>query len=513
MNASISLLVAAAVVLPAVVGAASVLMLRHRLDASRLVSLGACLTLVGIAAALVVHASGGTTESYALGDWRAPFGIVLVLDRLSAMMLLLTAGLATVVMTYAVATGMDRKGWHFHPLFQFQLLGLNGAFLTGDLFNLFVFFEVLLIASYGLLLHGQGPLRLKAGVQYVVLNLVGSTLFLVGVGLLYGVTGTLNMADLAVKVAAAPAGDQGLIAASALILTVVFALKAAVVPLHFWLPGAYSVTTGAVAALFAIMTKVGAYAIIRTGTLIFGADAGAAAFAAGPWLLPAALVTTVVGFVGLFAARGLREMAAWSVIGSMGMLLSAISVFHVEAMGPALYYVLHSTLAGAALFLVADLIGRRRGEHADALTVAPRFRQSGLLSGLFFLAAIGVVGLPPLSGFIGKLLILDGVRGTPAAAWIWATILITTLIGVLAFARAGSLLFWKSTEVEGEIPTRALRGRVVGVAAAASLLAGLALLTGLAGPVTAYTEAAAEQLFAPRGYVEAVLGETSGGRR
>ena len=162
MIPSISLLVAAAVVLPAVVGAASLLMLRHRLDTSRLVSLGSCLALVGIAAALVVHASGGTTESYALGNWRAPFGIVLVLDRLSAMMLLLTAGLATVVMTYAVATGMDRKGWHFHPLFQFQLLGLNGAFLTGDLFNLFVFFEVLLIASYGLLLHGQGPQRLKA---------------------------------------------------------------------------------------------------------------------------------------------------------------------------------------------------------------------------------------------------------------------------------------------------------------------------------------------------------------
>ncbi|MDI6625077.1 MAG: monovalent cation/H+ antiporter subunit D [Brevundimonas sp.] len=513
MNASISLLVAAAVVLPAVVGAASVLMLRHRLDASRLVSLGACLALVGIAAALVVHASGGTTESYALGNWRAPFGIVLVLDRLSAMMLLLTAGLATVVMTYAVATGMDRKGWHFHPLFQFQLLGLNGAFLTGDLFNLFVFFEVLLIASYGLLLHGQGPMRLKAGVQYVVINLVGSTLFLIGVGLLYGVTGTLNMADLAVKVAAAPAGDQGLIAASALILTVVFALKAAVVPLHFWLPGAYSAATGAVAALFAIMTKVGAYAIIRTSTLIFGEDAGAAAFVAGPWLLPAAIATTFIGFIGLFAARGLREMAAWSVIGSMGMLLSAISVFRVEAMGPALYYVLHSTLAGAALFLVADLIGKRRGEHGDALTLGPRFRQSGLLSGLFFLTAIGVVGLPPLSGFIGKLLILDGVRETPAAAWIWGTILITTLIGVLAFARAGSLLFWKSAEVEGEIPTRALRGRVVGVAAAGGLLAALALLTVLAGPVTAYTAAAAEQLFEPRAYIEAVLGETSGGRR
>ncbi|MDY6924089.1 MAG: monovalent cation/H+ antiporter subunit D [Pseudomonadota bacterium] len=513
MSPSISLLVAAAVVLPAIVGAASVLMLRHRLDASRLVSLGACLALVGIAAVLVVHASSGTTESYALGNWRAPFGIVLVLDRLSAMMLLLTAVLATAVMTYAVATGMDRTGWHFHPLFQFQLLGLNGAFLTGDLFNLFVFFEVLLIASYGLLLHGQGAQRLKAGVQYVVINLVGSTLFLVGVGLLYGVTGTLNMADLAVKVAAAPAGDQGLIAASALILTVVFGLKAAVAPLHFWLPGAYSATTGAVAALFAIMTKVGAYAIIRTSTLIFGADAGAAAFVVGPWLLPAALATMVIGFVGLFAARGVRSMAAWSIIGSMGVLLSAIAVFRVEAMAAALYYVPHSTLAGAAMFLIADLIAKRRGEHGDSLTLAPPFRQSGVLSGLFLLAAIAIVGLPPLSGFIGKLLILDGVRDAPAAVWIWGTILITTLIGVLAFARAGSLLFWKSSEIGGEIPVRALRGQVLGVAAAGGLLAALAGLTVLAGPVTAYADAAAAQLFAPQGYVDAVLGPDAGGRR
>ncbi|MBA4804578.1 MAG: monovalent cation/H+ antiporter subunit D [Brevundimonas sp.] len=513
MTAFVPWLIAAAVVLPAVMGAGILLALRHRLDASRVASLASCLTLVLIAAALVVEASGGGVTSYELGDWPAPFGIVLVLDRLSAMMLLLTSVLALVVMVYAASTGIDRKGWHFHPLFQFQLLGLNGAFLTGDLFNLFVFFEVLLIASYGLLLHGQGPLRLKAGVQYVVINLVGSTLFLIGVGLLYGVTGTLNMADLAVRVAAAPPADHGLIAASALVLAVVFGLKAAVAPLHFWLPGAYAASTGAVAALFAVMTKVGAYALIRTGTLIFGADAGPLAFLTGPWLLPAALATAAIGFTGLFAARALREMAAWAVVGSMGVLLAAIAVFRVEAMGPALYYLLHSTLAGAALFLVVDLIAARRGAHRDALTVAPRFRQCELLSGLFFLAAIAVAGLPPLSGFVGKLLILDGVRAAPGAAWIWATVLVTTLLAVLAFARAGSRLFWKSAEVGGEIEMRALRGPVAGPAAAAALLAALVALTVLGGPVSAYTGAAAAQLFAPQAYVEAVLGGTAGGVR
>jgi len=513
MSLIVSYWVVASLILPAVTGAAIVLFLRHHLTLSRLASIGSCLTLVAVAGVLVVEAGDGLIQSYAMGNWRAPFGIVLVLDRLAAMMLLLTAVLALIVLVYAISTGTDRKGWHFHPLFQFQLLGLNGAFLTGDLFNLFVFFEVLLIASYGLMLHGQGGERFKAGVQYVIINLVGSTLFLVGVGLLYGVTGTLNMADLALRVAAASPGDQGLIAAAGLLLTTVFALKAAVVPLHFWLPGTYAATTGTVAALFAIMTKVGAYSIIRTSTLIFGAEAGDLAFVAAPWLLPAALLTIGIGFIGLFAARGLRDLAAWAVVGSMGTLLCAVSVFTVPSMGPALYYILHSTLAGAALFLVADLIAQRRADHGDAITLAPRFRQIEVLSALFFLAAIGAVGLPPLSGFVGKLLVLDGVRASPHALWIWGAILTTTVLGVLAFARAGSMIFWKSASVEGEIPLRSLRGRRGGVGAAAALVLVLAGLTVLAGPVTAYTAAAAQQLFAPDQYIEAVLGPHSGGRR
>ncbi|MBB5747671.1 monovalent cation/H+ antiporter subunit D [Brevundimonas variabilis] len=513
MSLIVSWWVIASVILPAVVGAGILLFLRHHLALSRLAALGSCIVMVIIAVMLVHEANGGTIQSYALGNWRAPFGIVLVLDRLSAMMVLLTAVLALIVLVYAISTGKDRQGWHFHPLFQFQMLGLNGAFLTGDLFNLFVFFEVLLIASYGLMLHGQGGERLKAGVQYVIINLVGSTLFLVGVGLLYGVTGTLNMADLAVKVAAAPPGDQGLIAASALLLTTVFGLKAALVPLHFWLPGTYAATGGAVAALFAIMTKVGAYSIIRTSTLIFGEDAGGAAFVVAPWLLPAALVTIIIGFVGMFAARGLRDLAAWAVVGSMGTLLCAVSVFDTQAMGPALYYILHSTLAGAALFLVVDLIAQRRAEHGDAITLAPRFTQIEILSGFFFLAAIATVGLPPLSGFVGKLLVLDGVRTSPAAVWIWTVILITTVLGVLAFGRAGSMIFWKSATLDGEIALRSLRGRRGGMAAAASLLLALALLTIMAGPITRYTAAAADQLFAPESYIAAVLGPQSGGRR
>ncbi|WP_312162759.1 monovalent cation/H+ antiporter subunit D [Phenylobacterium sp.] len=494
------------VALPAIVAALMVLFLRRRLMLSRIASLGATGTLAAVSVALLVHAGTGALDVYALGDWAAPFGIVLVLDRLSALMVALTSLLALPVLVYAIVTGFDRRGWHFHPLFQFQLLGLNGAFLTGDLFNLFVFFEVLLIASYGLMLHGQGAARLKAGVQYVVVNLVGSTLFLVAVGLLYGATGTLNMADMAVRVAAAPAGDQALIKAGGLLLIVVFGLKAALVPLHFWLPRTYASTSGAMAALFGIMTKVGAYAIIRMTTVVFGASAQAAAWAPGPWLLAAALATMLLGFLGVLGARRLRETSAFAVVGSMGVLLSAVAVFQSEAMAAALYYLVHSTLAGAALFLVADLIAARRGEYGDALVAGPRFADAEALSLLFFIAAIAIVGLPPLSGFVGKLLILDGVREAVGSAWIWAAILGTSLLALLGFARAGSLLFWKSTAVEGQCHAHVQQGGRMALVPAGWLLTLIIAAVVFAGPLTDYVRACADQLFHPDIYVRAVLG-------
>ncbi|MEH6664010.1 MAG: monovalent cation/H+ antiporter subunit D [Brevundimonas sp.] len=501
--------VIAPVIIPALAAALILLVMRHRLTLSRVTTLAVCVALVALGGVMTAHAAAGEVVAYALGDWSAPFGIVLVLDRLSAMMVLLTSVVALGVLIYAIATGLDRKGWHFHPLFQFQLLGLNGAFLTGDLFNLFVFFEVLLIASYGLMLHGQGAARLKAGVQYVIINLAGSTLFLVAVGMLYGVTGTLNMADMALRVAAAPEGDQALIKAAALLLITVFALKAALVPLHFWLPRTYASTSGAVAALFAIMTKVGAYAIIRVTTLVFGDDAQAAAWAPADWMLPAALITIAIGFFGVLAARGLRDLAAFAVVGSMGTLLSAVAVFQPDALSAALYYTVHSTLAAAALFLVVDLIAVRRGEYGDAVNVGPRFQHVETLSGLFFLAAVAMVGLPPLSGFLGKLLILDGVRDAPGGYWIWAVILVTTVIGILGFARAGSRIFWKSAAVEGDCHAGHVYGGGPALAVAAGFIALLAASAVFAGPLTAYTDATAAQLFSRDAYITTVMGGSS----
>ena len=495
----------APIVIPAMVAALIVLFLRNRQGLTRAVSLAGAVAVLAVSVALATAAAGGPPEMYALGNWPAPFGIVLVLDRLSALMVLLTSVLGVIGLLYALS-GWDDRGPHFHALWQFQLMGVNGAFLTGDLFNLFVFFEILLIASYGLILHGAGRARLKAGLHYVMINLVGSALFLIGVGLIYGITGTLNMADLILKVPLATGSDAALLKTGAMILLVVFGLKAALVPIHLWLPAAYANAPAPVAALFAIMTKVGVYAIIRVYTMIFGGGAGESAWLAGAWLLPAALATLVIGAMGVLAARTLGRLAAFALLASTGTLMTAVSLFTPTALEAALYYMVHSTLAAAALFLVSDLIARNRGSHGDLVTVAPRFRQAEMLSALFLTAAIGLAGMPPLSGFIGKLLILDSARASGAAVWIWAAILITSLILIVGFARAGSRLFWKSAAQEGFINAPAIPRRAFAAAAAVLPLAGMAALAAAAGPVAGYMAAATDQVFDSSAYVAAVLG-------
>ncbi len=502
------------VVLPALLAPLLGFVMRHDITLARVASVAGTVALVAVAVGLTMVAVDGQTHIYRLGDWPAPFGIVLVLDRLSAMMVLLTSILALIVLLHAVATNWDARGRHFHALFQFQLMGICGAFLTGDIFNLFVFFEVLLIASYGLMIHSGGRARMRAGVQYVVMNLAGSTLFLFALGTLYASTGTLNIADLADKVQDIPIEDAALVRVAAILLMIVFAVKAALFPVQFWLPATYSNAPAPVAALFAIMTKVGAYAILRVHTVVFGPGAEAVEGLPGTWLFPAAIVTIAVGAFGVLGARRLLPLVAFAVVGSMGTLLVAVAAFSPQATAAALYYMLHSTFAAAGLFLIADLVVTRR--RVDTLVAVPQTLQNGLFAALFFAAAIGMAGMPPLSGFLGKLLILDALRGPSEMIWAWSAILAGSLLTIVGFARAGSMLFWKSTTVPAaasveaeEVSSPMLPAGVAEVAPTMAVLALLAALAIFAGPVFNYVDDTATQLFDRAGYISAVIG--SGG--
>ncbi len=492
------------VVLPAILAPFIILAARYHIGIQRVFSVVGVFALAIIAAGLAWQASDGTVTLYQLGDWAAPFGIVLVGDRLSTLMVLLTAVLAFFVLLFAIGSGWDNRGRHFHALFQFQIMGIMGAFLTGDLFNLFVFFEVLLIASYGLMIHSGGDTRLRAGVQYVLFNLLGSTLFLFALGAIYAETGTLNMADLAQRVTQIDPAETVGIRIAAVLLLLVFAIKAAVVPLHFWLPSSYAEAPAPVAALFAIMTKVGAYAIIRVYTMVFPPDLEVTAGLHGQWLLPAALISLALGAIGVLGAKKLDRLVAFAVIGSMGMVMVAISLFTPVSIAAALYYMVHSTLAGAVLFLIVDLV--RSGRGNVQLIPAPPVAGAALTAALFFVGAIAMAGLPPLSGFIGKLLILNASFDNGAAVWVWAVVLIASLVSIVGFSRAGSIVFWKAQSVaRPEDEALPDRPATLSYVAVGGLVALLIAHTVFAGQVHRYTTAISAQLFAPDAYFSTVL--------
>jgi multicomponent K+:H+ antiporter subunit D len=491
------------VVLPALAAALLLLVAGRPMPVQRWIS--------GTAAAALAAVCAGLTASlddfprvYLLGNWPAPYGIVLVLDRLSALMLTLTASVALGCLAYAM-TGWDAASpagkRYFHALFQFQLMGLNGAFLTGDLFNLFVFFEVLLIASYGLLVHGGGARRARAGIHYVVINLTASALFLVGVALLYGAAGTLNMADLA-RAAGTLEGEASLLfQVAGLVLLAVFATKAALFPLYFWLPISYTAAAAPVAALFALMTKVGVYAILRVFTLVFG-EQGAGGFAA-PWVLPAGLITLGLGTLGALAASNLGRLAAYLTLSSVGTLLAAVGLFTPQALSSALFYLVHSTLVTAGLFLLWERVAIERGLAADRFQRGPRLGRPLLLAGTYAFLAAAAVGLPPFSGFLGKVMILESAREADAVVPVWGMVLVTGFLTLFAVARAGSRLFW---DISREPPSASQAASPAQAAPLLALVAALAGLVVLAAPFKAFTDQTARELFNAERYAATVLG-------
>jgi len=536
-------LIVAPILLPMMTAALMLLMGERRRGAKAL--LNVLSSALGLGAAVVlllwVDAQPGPLAFgvYLPSNWPVPYGIVLVADRLSALMLVLAAGTGLASVLFAMAR-WHRAGVHFHPLWQIQLMGLNGAFLTGDLFNLFVFFEVMLVASYGLLLHGSGRARVGAGLHYIAINLLASSLFLIGAAMLYGVTGTLNMADMAQRLAQIPAADRGLLQAGAAILGLAFLTKAAMWPLNFWLVPAYTAASAPVAALFAIMTKVGLYAVLRLWTLFFPADPGAAAPFGGDALVWGGLATLGFGALGALASQHLGRLAGFSLIVSAGTLLAAIGLRQPAVTSGALFYLLSSTLAVSALFLLIELIERSREVEDEAIRpdsaaedaafnpdepapagvnlddseqalVGRAIPAAMAFLGLAFIACtLLVTGLPPLSGFVAKFALLSALLnpaglGVAAASpgpagWSLLVLLIASgLASTIALSRTGIRYFWAAQE------RPAPRLRVIECLPIVGLLAACATLAVLAQPVLRYTAATAAALHQPAHYIDAVL--------
>ncbi len=463
---------------------------------------GMIAAVLGLFAAiwLVWLADQGAVLVYALGNWVAPFGIVLAVDRLAAIMVLLTALLSGAALLYATA-GFDTRGRHFYPLFQLQIVGLQGAFLTGDLFNLFVFFEIMLLASYTLLAHGGGLQRTRAGLAYVVLNLLGSALFLIALGMLYGTLGTLNLADVALRLSTLQENIGQAKLAAALLITV-FALKAALLPLSFWLPYAYASAGAPAAALFVIMTKVGIVALMRVQAIAFAPSMALGDLLSG-WMTVLALATALVAALGVMAATRLRSLTAWLVLWSAGTLLVVTGYSLPAATAAALYYLLHSTLVVAALFLLADLIAERRGKVSDRLQAGPEIRATWLAP-VFFLLAASEVGIPPFSGFLGKLMLLSALRETNAAVYIWIILLASGFLVLIALTRGGCRLFWSRKRVL--IPGASMISGWRRTTALLLLATPSLMLVLFARPVSDYTMRTARQLHSPQAYISAVLG-------
>ncbi|EJF91588.1 monovalent cation/H+ antiporter subunit D [Bartonella tamiae] len=518
------------VILPMAVGAFLLFYGDKRRQLKSIISLISSGLLVLIAMILVARAVevSPAADVYQLGNWPAPFGITLVLDRLSAMMLFIASVLGAGAVIFSLAY-WHKVGTNFHALMQFIMVGINGAFLTGDLFNLFVFFEVMLTASYALALHGLGQARVRAGMHYVVINLIASSFFLIGAALIYGVTGTLNMADLADKLSLVSAQDKVIFEAGIAILGLAFAVKAGMWPLNFWLTQTYSVVSAPVGAIFAILSKVGIYVILRLVLLLFGASGSPFPQFGSDVLFYGGLATLIFGFIGVLASQGLGRLASYSVLVSSGTLLTAIGTGNASLTAGALFYMLSSTMALSAFFLLVELVERTQDTAANVLAVTMELYGDdekkpedevgtyipatlAILGACFGISAILIIGMPPFSGFIAKFMMITGVfnpNGLDADGylpgiqdWVFVTfVVLSGFASLVSMTRTGIRTFWAS--IEGKVP----RVQVIEIVPVVGLLSLCLLLTLAAGPVADYMDKAANQLHHPQNYIGSVLSD------
>ncbi len=461
---------------------------------------GAAAHVVSAVMLIDVVARGGIVAVQA-GGWPAPFGITLVADMLSALLLCVGSVMGLAIAGFAIASvGSAREMFGFHPMLHLLMLGVSGAFLTGDLFNLYVWYEVMLMSSFVLLTLGGTRLQLAGGVNYVVINLLSSLLFLAAAGMLYGAAGSLNMADVAGKWETGP--QPAVKPVLAFLLFASFGIKAALVPLHCWLPASYHTPPVAVTALFsALLTKVGVYSILRTFTLLFPEEL---ARVQGILLVVAGL-TMLVGVLGAVAQMDVRRLLAFHIVSQIGYLLFGLAVFTPLALAGTVYFFIHVILAKSSLFLVAGILERHRGTYSlkklgGSAVSAP------LLSAAFLIGALSLAGLPPTSGFWAKLLLV--LAGLEAGQWLAVAVaLVTSLLTLFSMIKIWNEAFWKPAPEGEPLPPPAPASVRITMAAPLGILSVLLLSAGLtAGPLLEAAFTAADQLTNTAPYIEAVLG-------
>jgi multicomponent Na+:H+ antiporter subunit D len=444
----VNLLVPLPVILP-LFAAGLNLMLHRRQRTQRVVSTLTLVAVVALAAVLLVEADRSGPQVAWVGAWPEPLGISLVADRLSALMLLVSATVTLAVMVFSIGQGMTSDTRRtpmsiYHPTFLVLVAGVANAFLAGDLFNLFVSFEVLLFASYVLLTLGGTGARIRAGTIYVVVNMLSSMLFLASVAVVYAATGSLNLAQLAQRLGDLPTPVALVIQ---LMLLVTFAIKAAIFPLSFWLPDSYPTAPTPVTAVFAgLLTKVGVYAILRTQSLLFPDSP------LTDLLLWAALATMIVGILGAVAQSDLKRMLSFTLVSHIGYMVFGIGLATVAGFSGAIFYVVHHITIQTSLFLVIGLVERRAGT-SSLLRLGGLARLAPLLGLMFFVPAMNLAGIPPMSGFLGKVGLIDaGLEvGTPLAFTLIAGGVLTSLLTLYAVAKAWNLAFWRTPEQAHEM--------------------------------------------------------------
>jgi multicomponent Na+:H+ antiporter subunit D len=447
---------------------------------------------------LLVRVDDEGVHAVQAGGWRAPVGISLVADRLAAIMLVIALMMLLAVLLYAIGQpGAERDHVGFHPAYLILAAGVSMAFLTGDLFNLFVAFEVMLMASYVLITLGGRPAQVRSGMTYVVISLIASTLFLASLAFVYASTGTLNLADLSGKIAALPSGIR---TALALLLIVVFGIKAAIFPLFFWLPDSYPTAPSPVTAVFAgLLTKVGVYALIRTQTLLFPEDTRP-----GTLLLVVAGLTMVVGVFGAITQNDIKRILSFHIVSQIGYMIMGLGLFTTAGLAGAVLYIIHHIVVKTTLFMVAGLVEQRAGT-GDLAKLSGLARLEPLLGVLFILPALSLAGLPPFSGFVAKLALVDaGVEASSYA--IVAASLAVSLLTLYSMTKIWANGFWGPRQADpvGRTLTRPRRALMVG--STASLVALSLVIAVASGPLYDLSERAAVDLMDTRSYTEAVLG-------